>query len=63
MSRSYSNITLTSLGGDLSVVVYLPVGVGGHHKYDDEPYYYSSRFDHGSMIVHYTPKEAHILAQ
>jgi hypothetical protein len=42
----YSNVTLESLGGDLSVVVYLPHGI---HT-DERTYYYSSRFDHGSMI-------------
>ncbi|GKY98497.1 hypothetical protein MPSEU_000806800 [Mayamaea pseudoterrestris] len=42
----YSNFTLESLEGDLSVVVYLPDGL----KPDEDTYYYSSRFDHGSMI-------------
>jgi hypothetical protein len=43
---SYSNVTLSSLGGDLKVTVYLPAGIK-----DDEPAYYeSTRFDHGSMI-------------
>ena len=39
-------MTLTSLEGDLSVVVYLPHGI---HS-DERTYYYSSRFDHGSMV-------------
>lgn len=43
---SYSNMTLESLRGDLSVVVYLPYGL----KPDEHTFYYSSRFDHGSMI-------------
>jgi len=43
---SYSNETLTSLGGDLSVVVYLPNGI----KPAESAYYLSSRFEHGSMI-------------
>ena len=43
---SYSNFTLESLNGDLSVVVYLPYGL----KPDEHTFYYSSRFDHGSMI-------------
>lgn len=42
----YANVTLTSLGGDLSVVVYLPIGI----KPSEALYYFSSRFDHGSMI-------------
>lgn len=48
MSRAsqFSNVTLTSLGGDLSVVVYLPSGIHSQER----SYYYSSRFDHGSMI-------------
>lgn len=72
----YSNITLTSLGGDLSVVVYLPIGVhaDGKRRHDEEdlsePFYYSSRFDHGSMIGTITrtkassprwPPEQHVL--
>lgn len=53
---SYPNITLESLDGDLSVVVYLPIGVHvdknneQKKKYNPDPFYYSSRFDHGSMI-------------
>lgn len=43
---SFSNVTLTSLGGDLSVVVYLPRGI----KPDENTFYSASRFDHGSMI-------------
>lgn len=43
---SYSNVTLTSPNGDLSVVVYLPIGI----KPNERTYYFSSRFDHGSMI-------------
>jgi hypothetical protein len=46
MAPHYSNVTLTSLGGDLSVVVYLPLGI----EPGKDAYYYSSRFDHGSMI-------------
>ena len=41
----YSNVTLTSNGGDLSVVVYLPSGIK-----PDQTYYSSTRFEHGSMI-------------
>lgn len=43
---AYSNVTLSSLGGDLSVVVFLPHGI---HP-TEHAYYYSSRFEHGSMI-------------
>lgn len=42
----YSNVTLTSNNGDLSVVVYLPPNV----KENERPYYESSRFDWGSII-------------
>jgi len=42
----YANVTLTSLDGDLSVVIYLPIGI----KPNEALYYFSSRFDHGSMI-------------
>jgi hypothetical protein len=42
----YSNVTLTSNNGDLSVVLYLPQGL----KKDEAAYYSSTRFDHGSMI-------------
>lgn len=42
----YSNVTLTSQDGDLSVVVYLPIGI----KPTEKTYYIASRFDHGSMI-------------
>jgi hypothetical protein len=45
-ATSYSNVTLKSLEGDLAVVVYLPHGI---HS-DERTYYYSSRFDHGSMV-------------
>jgi hypothetical protein len=43
---SYANLTLTSLGGELSAVIYLPYGI----KPDEDTYYFSSRFDHSSMI-------------
>ena len=70
-TMSYANVTLTSLGGDLSVVLFLPVGI----KPNERTYYYSSRFEHGSMIgritrtVYTTPnndnhhahKETHVL--
>jgi hypothetical protein len=49
----YSNETLTSLGGDLSVVVYLPRGV----KPGEPVFYYGSRFDHSSMIGSITRKK------
>lgn len=42
----YSNVTLSSLDGDLSVVVYLPQGL----KPEERSFYSASRFDHGSMI-------------
>ena len=43
----YSNVTLTSLSeGELSVTVYLPAGVSS----DEDIFYRSSRFEHGSMI-------------
>ena len=45
-SSCYSNVTLTSLGGELSVTVYLPAGI----EEDADIFYRSSRFDHGSMI-------------
>ena len=47
----YANVTLTSAGGDLSVVVYLPGGIK-----QDQTYYSSTRFDHGSMIGSITRK-------
>jgi hypothetical protein len=47
MPRTFANITLTSLDGDLSVVVFLPENVGDG---DEECFYYGSRFEHGSMI-------------
>lgn len=57
----FANVTLTSLGGELEVVVFLPNGV----KPGEDLYYYSSRFDHGSMIGSITrrPKEGktHVL--
>jgi len=43
---TFSNVTLTSEDGDLSVVVFLPAGL----KPEEDTFYYSSRFDHGSMI-------------
>lgn len=48
----YANVTLTSLEGDLSVVIYLPIGI----KPNEALYYFSSRFDHGSMIGSITRK-------
>jgi hypothetical protein len=45
-ASAFSNVTLESLGGDLSVVVYLPHGI----RPDERTYYHSSRFDHGSMV-------------
>lgn len=45
-TQSYSNFTLSSPNEDLSVVVYLPSGL----KPNEHTYYYSSRFDHSSMI-------------
>ena len=44
--ESFSNVTLTTNDGDLSVVIYLPQGI----KPDQPTYYVSSRFEHGSMI-------------
>jgi hypothetical protein len=46
MASSYANVTLTSPNGDMSVVVYLPIGI----KPNERTYYFSSRFEHGSMI-------------
>lgn len=43
---NFANITLSSLGGDLSATVYLPAGI----KPNESSYYLSSRFEHGSMI-------------
>ena len=43
---SYSNVTLKANNGDLEVVIYLPQGI----KPDEETYYVSTRFEHGSMI-------------
>jgi hypothetical protein len=57
--RYYSNVTLTSLKGDLSVVVFLPKGVLNNN--DDEIFYYSSRFDHGSMIGDITRKRRYVV--
>lgn len=57
MSPTYSNIKLTSRDGDLSVVVYLPIGVRGRGARDEESFYYSSRFDQGSMIGSITRKK------
>jgi hypothetical protein len=45
-TNGYSNFTLSSNGGDIKVVVYLPHGV----KPNEPTYYMGSRFDHGSMI-------------
>jgi hypothetical protein len=55
-NSSYSNVTLTSLGGILSIVVYLPAGI----KPDEQAYYASTRFDHGSMIGSITRKTTDI---
>ena len=41
----FANVTLKAFGGDLSVTVFLPWGIR-----NEEAFYYSSRFDHGSMI-------------
>jgi hypothetical protein len=46
MVSSYSNVTLTSPNGDLTVVIYLPLGI----KPNERTYYFSSRFEHGSMV-------------
>jgi hypothetical protein len=46
VTAKYSSVTLTSRGGDLSVVVFLPAGI---HP-SETPYYASTRFEHGSMI-------------
>jgi hypothetical protein len=43
----YANVTLTAHNSDLSVFLYLPMGL---QKPDEELYYFSSRFDHSSMI-------------
>ena len=43
-SSEYSNVTLRS--GELSVVVYLPATLSGN----EDTFYRSSRFEHGSMI-------------
>jgi len=43
---SYLNATLTSLGGDLSVTVFLPKSI----NVSENAFYESSRFEHGSMI-------------
>jgi hypothetical protein len=50
--RLYSNATLFNAAGDISVVVYLPFGVSvdGSTPEVNDLFYYSSRFDHGSMI-------------
>jgi hypothetical protein len=45
-TSGYSNFTLSSNGGDIEVVVYLPHAV----KPDEPTYYMGSRFDHSSMI-------------
>jgi hypothetical protein len=53
VERSYNNITLWNDAADLSVVVYLPFGVSADHRKGveiNDLFYYSSRFDHGSMI-------------
>ena len=50
----FSNHTLRSVDGDLSVVLYLPLGV----QQDDgnDIFYRSTRFDHSSMIGTITRK-------
>lgn len=66
MPTSYANVTLTSLDGDLSVVVYLPKGIKTEDYNDsDEPeltYYYGSRFEHGSMIGSITRKRRYTVS-
>lgn len=70
---SYANITLTSMDGDLSVVVYTPEGImnlGGDADQGNSqtsldnlpPFYVSSRFDHGSMIGSITRTRRYINA-
>jgi hypothetical protein len=53
MAVYYSNVTLTSQGGDLTAVVYLPRGL----KDQEDTFYYGSRFDHSSMIGSITRKQ------
>jgi hypothetical protein len=48
----WSNYTLRSEDGDLSVVLYLPYGV----QQDGDIFYRSTRFDHSSMIGTITRK-------
>ncbi|CAB9527035.1 expressed unknown protein [Seminavis robusta] len=52
LASPYSNVTLSSLGGNLEVMVYLPHAV----KPSEATYYMASRFDHGSMIGSITSK-------
>jgi len=58
----YANVTLTSLDGDLSVVVYTPKGVNDDDIINSDlpPYYYSSRFEHGSMIGSISRKRRYV---
>lgn len=49
MIKSYANVTLTSLSGDLEVTVFLPEGIGSNEDPSDF-FYRSTRFEHGSMI-------------
>mmetsp|Transcript_16719 Transcript_16719/g.23237 ORF Transcript_16719/g.23237 Transcript_16719/m.23237 type:complete len:455 (-) Transcript_16719:111-1475(-) len=56
----YSNVTLSSPDGDMSVLIYLPKAI---HPNQDA-YYLSSRFEHGSMIGEITTNfggEKHVL--
>mmetsp|Transcript_5336 Transcript_5336/g.15044 ORF Transcript_5336/g.15044 Transcript_5336/m.15044 type:complete len:544 (-) Transcript_5336:333-1964(-) len=46
----YNNLTLSSSNGDIVITVYLPNGVDAGANSPDNLYYYSSRFEHGSMI-------------
>jgi len=60
---SYANVTLTSLNGDLSVVFYVPPGVTDDDALingDLPAYYYSSRFELGSMIGSITRKRQYV---
>lgn len=45
--HEYSKVTLSTSGGELSVTVYLPAGLESD---DENVFYRSSRFEHGSMI-------------
>ena len=58
----YANVTLTSLNGDLSVVVYVPPGVTDDDviNRDLPTFYYGSRFELGSMIGSITRKRQQV---